>query len=95
MAVLFTALACFVAGAITGWVLTSSHATWSMDRIVARQQREIHYLRELLVESETSARQAAADAARHVRRGIPRSGARKEAWSDARTDTDKDVDGVH
>ncbi|MDA2813373.1 hypothetical protein O4J56_22195 [Nocardiopsis sp. RSe5-2] len=89
MAVLFTALACFIAGAITGWVLTSNHATWSMDRIVARQQREIHYLRELLVESETAARRAAADAARHVR---DRQG---PARSPSRRDADKDVDGVH
>lgn len=91
MAVLFTALACFIAGAITGWVLTSNHATWSMDRIVARQQREIHYLRELLVESETAARRAAADAARHVRGADQRGGDRMPS----RRSVDKDVDGVH
>lgn len=49
MAVLLTAVACFLGGFVAGWVITSSHATWTMSRLVDRKQREIRGLEDEVV----------------------------------------------
>ncbi|WP_460862788.1 hypothetical protein [Nocardiopsis coralliicola] len=58
MAVLLTALGCFIGGLIAGWVTSSSVSAWSTGRIMDRQQREIEALRHRLTEAEHRRREA-------------------------------------
>ncbi|WP_046469016.1 hypothetical protein [Allosalinactinospora lopnorensis] len=46
MAILLTAVACFISGLAAGCVFGSSYSAWSMRGVVNRQQRELIRLRE-------------------------------------------------